>query len=100
MENNYPKPKWWRLYTILPVAVGLLLIDSQLALPSLGHKLVEIGIVLLTSALLGTWVLANAAALEWGDIAADDEARVAARQQAAGLPALIDMAALARERNN
>jgi hypothetical protein len=69
MDNIYPKPKWWRLYAIAPVTLTLLVIDSQLALPSLGHKLLEILIVLVTVALMGLWVLANAVALEWSDIA-------------------------------
>ena len=109
MYNDYPKPRWWRLYAILPLAVALLTVDAQLALPSLGHKLFEIMIVLVTVALMGLWVWTNAAALEWSDIADDDARDVRARanrlpqrQQLdiSSLRAQTAMAASVKERTN
>ena len=65
--ENYQKPTWWRLYAIVPFTLTLLAIESQLALPDLGHKLIEILIVVVTVGLMGLWVMANAVALEYGD---------------------------------
>ena len=111
MTNNYPKPKWWRLYAIVPVTLALLMVDSQLALPPLGHKLVEILIVLVTVGLMGLWVLANAVALEGSD-AAEQPAldTVGDRRRSGAVPrgglgmsapaGQIDTDALIRLRNN
>ena len=67
MSNAYPKPKWWRLYAVLPLALALFVLESQLALPDVGHKLVQIGIVLFVVGLIGLWLTANARALELQD---------------------------------
>jgi hypothetical protein len=111
MWNAYPKPRWWRLYAILPLAVALLAIDSQLALPSLGHKLVEILIVIVTVGLMGLWVVANALALECSDAAEQAATDTVGDRRRGGVVARgrmgmsaptapIDTDALVRLRNN
>lgn len=65
--NNYPKPNWWTLFALLPLLVVLFAGESQLALPTLGHQIAQIGIVLAFVGLLGIWTMANAVALAYDD---------------------------------
>jgi hypothetical protein len=110
VDNIYPKPKWWRLYAIVPLTLALLVLESQLALPNLGHKLVEILIVVVTVGLMGLWVLANAAALECSDAAEQQAADMALKRRRRGAVAWgsgmsaqttqVDTDALVSLRNN
>jgi hypothetical protein len=67
MMINYPKPNWWTLFAILPLMVGLFAVESQLALPTLGHQIALIGIVFVFVGLVGLWTMANAVALAYDD---------------------------------
>jgi hypothetical protein len=67
MMINYPKPNWWTLFAILPLMVGLFAVESQLALPTLGHQIALIGIVFVFVGLVGLWTMANAVALAYED---------------------------------
>jgi hypothetical protein len=63
MSDEDPKPKWWRLYAILPLALLLLLLESQLSLPPAGHQLAQTGIAIGVVGLMAMWVVSNAYAL-------------------------------------
>jgi hypothetical protein len=56
---------WWPLYALLPLTVGLLLLDTRLILPTWGHEIVEAGIVLLVFGLTARWISAHEPALMW-----------------------------------
>lgn len=77
MDHKYPKPAWWALYAILPLIVGLLFLESRVALSMIAHQLLELAIVGMAAAMFGLWITANTIALE---IDADgEEQRVPAR---------------------
>ncbi len=69
--TDRPKPKWWRLYAIVPVMIGLLLLEAQWRLSSWEHKLAQLGIVLFALALVVLWSLSNLYALVIEDSADD-----------------------------
>jgi hypothetical protein len=50
------KPRWWPLYAIFPISVGLLWLDGRLTLQPQAHQLLEIGIVLLSFGCMALWV--------------------------------------------
>lgn len=56
-------PKWWQLYLTFPLLIALFLLDAHLNISRLGHRAVQIGIILLVYGLMYMWVNANAAAL-------------------------------------
>ncbi len=53
------KVKWWLLYAIIPLSLGLLWLDSQFRLQPLAHRWLEVGIVLVSFGLMALWVRAN-----------------------------------------
>ncbi len=55
------KRKWWLLFAIFPLSVGLLWLDGRLTLQPQGHQLLEMGIVLISFGLMALWVRANQA---------------------------------------
>lgn len=57
------RPSWWLLLCIVPLMIGLFVLDSFLDLPLMGHRFVEGGIVVLCFGLMNVWVRANYAAL-------------------------------------
>src|SRR5207302_9921740 len=57
--NTPAKPKWWRLYAIVPLMLVMLLLEAQFAMPAWAHQLVQIGIVLFALVLIGLWCLSN-----------------------------------------
>ena len=58
-----PKPKWWLLYTVLPLGAALLVAADLLA-PSAGWRMVAEGAAaLVTLGLMACWVRANRLAL-------------------------------------
>ena len=63
MSNQDKNPKWWQLYLIFPLFMGLFAIDSRLKISTRGHQAVQIGILLLIFGLVHLWLNANARAL-------------------------------------
>ncbi|CAG0945448.1 hypothetical protein ANRL1_02354 [Anaerolineae bacterium] len=57
------KPTWWLVFALTPLMIVLLVIESQTPGSIIEHRILEIGIVLLTFGLMGLWVHANQAAL-------------------------------------
>ncbi|HEX3051834.1 MAG TPA: hypothetical protein VHP83_14340 [Aggregatilineaceae bacterium] len=55
---------WTRLYIILPLAIGFLLIQHELHLSPAGHKVALLVVTLLIYALVALWVKSNTRALE------------------------------------
>ncbi len=58
-ERVQHKRKWWLLFAIFPLSVGLLWFDGRLTLQPQGHQLLEMGIVLLSFGLMALWVRAD-----------------------------------------
>jgi hypothetical protein len=68
MFGKISQPKWWLLYLLLLVLVGLFVIESKASISNAGHRVVEVGIVLLVFSLIELWLRANDAKLraeEW-----------------------------------
>ncbi len=57
------KPKWWLLYAVVPLMIGLLWLASQLAVAAWMHQVAQMAIVLLAFSLLALWVHANQGAV-------------------------------------
>lgn len=57
------KPMWWLLYLLIPLLIGLLILDQDLVLSLLGHEIVQFGILLVFFGLVVLWVRSNSAAL-------------------------------------
>jgi hypothetical protein len=63
MFGKISRPKWWLLYLLLPVLVGLFVIESKASISDADHRVVEVGIVLLVFGLFELWLRANDANL-------------------------------------
>ena len=59
MFSKISRPKWWLLYLLLPVLVGLLAIESKASISDAGHRVVEVGIVVLIFGLIELWLRVN-----------------------------------------
>ncbi len=57
------KPAWWLLYLLVPVVIGLLIVDQELVLSLLGHQIVQLGILFVFIGLVVFWIRSNSAAL-------------------------------------
>jgi hypothetical protein len=62
MNAQNVHPKWWQLYLLLPLLVGLFMVDFRLKLSTRGHQIVQIGILLFVYWLVHLWLKANEAA--------------------------------------
>jgi hypothetical protein len=58
------KPNWWQLYVLVPTMVAALLVDSRMTYSATMHQYVEIGIVVVTFALMALWIQVNRAGIE------------------------------------
>ena len=68
MFSKVSRPKWWLLYLLLPVLVGLFVIEHKASVSNVGRRVVEVGIVLLVFGLIELWLRANDAnirAAQW-----------------------------------
>ncbi len=59
MFGKISRPNWWLLYLLLPVLVGLLVIETKVPISEVGHRVVEVGIVLLVFGLIELWLRTN-----------------------------------------
>lgn len=66
--NDYPKPRWWRLYAILPLTLALLVLEAQLGWSGWEHRLAQVGVALFAIGLMALWLISNAHALAWADM--------------------------------
>jgi hypothetical protein len=63
MPNKKRHPSWGKLYFLLAILFGLFLVETRLTLSQAGHRVNEIGIVLLIYGCIWLWLDANDAAL-------------------------------------
>ena len=64
MNTQNRKPRWRQLMLFAPLMLGLLFMDTHLALSTVEHQLIEVGIVLLMYGAMACWLWANQEALE------------------------------------
>lgn len=63
MKQEQIHPKWWILYLLLIAALGLFVLELRMSASENAHRLVEIGIVLLTYGLVFIWLHLNSRAI-------------------------------------
>ena len=63
MPRKLDRPRWWLLYAILPIVVGLFWLDSRARLSARGHTLVQLGILLAVFVLAQAWLTVNRGAI-------------------------------------
>ncbi len=63
MSNNDPRPRWWVLYAVLPLTVGLFVLEVNATMSPGWHKVVEVGIVLCAVGYAQLWLSAKTLAL-------------------------------------
>ena len=57
------KPRWWSLYVLVPLLVGLLFASAWLPIPDAWQPAVQVAALLLVFALILTWLSRNTHAL-------------------------------------
>jgi hypothetical protein len=63
MSDNDPRSHWWALYAVLPLTVGLFVLEVNTAMSPVWHQVAEIGIVLFAFIYVELWLSANTLAL-------------------------------------
>ena len=63
MASKKMKPSWWQLYAMLPVLVGLFLLEMRLQLTGTENTLAQLGILGLVYGFMHLWLRANRRAL-------------------------------------
>jgi hypothetical protein len=66
------KLAWWQLFALVPIMLGLMVIEQLAPLPGVSPEIVDVGIVLLTFGAMIAWVNINAGLLEWYYIEKDE----------------------------
>src|SRR4051812_3762685 len=64
MNRQKRHPRWRQLSLLIPLMMGLLLVDAHMQLSPLAHQTIEAGVVLLMYGSMACWLWANQAALE------------------------------------
>lgn len=59
---NQSKPKWWQLFALLPMMIGLLVLEAQAALSPEMHRVAQFLIVIAFFSAVGLWVRVTEAA--------------------------------------
>lgn len=68
MFGKISYPKWWVLYLLVVVAVGLFVLEIRIPFSQTEHRITEIGLVLVVFGLIGLWLRVNDVGLranEW-----------------------------------
>ena len=63
MAQKKRQPKWWQVYIMLPLLVGLFYPEMQLPLTQTEHTVAELGILALIYVCMQLWMRANRSAL-------------------------------------
>jgi len=63
MFNQKRGPQWGILYMIVPLAAGLFWLETKVPLSETGHRVADVGIILLTFGLVEFWLRANRLAI-------------------------------------
>jgi hypothetical protein len=67
MPDNDSRPHWWILYAILPMTVGLFVLEVNTTMPPVLHQVAEVGILLFAFACVELWLNASTMALIRGE---------------------------------
>jgi hypothetical protein len=67
MSSKQRHPKWWQLYIMLPLLVGLFWQEMQAPFTETGHVIAQLGILFLIFGFVQLWMRANRSALMYMD---------------------------------
>jgi len=67
MSSQGRRPRWWQLYLLFPLLVGLFALESNLKISLPEHQLAQLGILFLVYSLVHLWLKANSKALSASD---------------------------------
>lgn len=56
-------PKWWQIYCILPLTLGLFALEARFDFSDMGHRAAQFGILFLVFGLTRLWLNSNRVAL-------------------------------------
>jgi hypothetical protein len=59
MKKDFTRPKWWLLYLSNVLVLGFFWLEVKASLSETGHKLVEVGLVIILYGLMMVWIKAN-----------------------------------------
>ena len=71
MSSKTRGPRWWQLYAMLPLLVGLFLLEMRLPFSETGHVIAQLVILGIIFGLVHLWLRANASALRRMDMEED-----------------------------
>ena len=63
MKRDFTRPKWSLLYLSNVLVLGLFWLEAKASLSETGHKLVEVGLVIILYGLMMVWIKANEVSL-------------------------------------
>lgn len=67
MSSKARGPRWWQLYAMLPLLVGLFLLEMRLPFSETGHEIAQLVVLGIIFGLVHLWLRANASALARSD---------------------------------
>jgi hypothetical protein len=76
--SKYPPPVCWVLYALVPLLAGLFVVEHRASLSPTGHRVAQVGIVLLIYGLVWLWLRAHVRRRLWSDHGSSDRERAIA----------------------
>ena len=75
MLNKERKPAWWQLYILVPVMLGLILVEQLDPLPGIASEFVDLSVVVLTFGTMLAWMRINSGLIEYDEMEKDESLR-------------------------
>jgi len=75
MLNQEHKPAWWQLYILVPVMLGLILVEQLDPLPGISSEIVDLSVVVLTFGMMLAWMRINSGLIEYDGMEKDESLR-------------------------
>ena len=75
MSNKEHKPAWWQLYILVPVMLGLILVEQLHPLPGIAAEIVDLSVVVLTFGAMLAWMRINSGLIEYDEMEKDESLR-------------------------
>jgi hypothetical protein len=69
------KPAWWQLYILVPVMLGLILIEQLDPLPGISPEIADVSVVVLTFGTMLAWMRINSGLIEYEEMEKDESLR-------------------------
>jgi hypothetical protein len=66
------KPMWWQLYILVPVMIGMILVEQLDPMPGISSEFVDLGVVVLTFGMMLAWMRINSGLIESDEMEKDE----------------------------